>query len=91
MVTRRCAVAALWATMLSTTAFAAQTDITISMDKPPATPRLNGATVVAAIPGSPFLHTISATGQAPLTFAAAGCVLLWLSYLPGRATGKADP
>ena len=72
METRGFTLAAVWATMLSTTAFAAQTDITISMDKPPATPRINGATVVGSIPGSPFLHTLSVTGQAPLTFAATG-------------------
>jgi alpha-galactosidase len=72
MASRRSAVAALWATMLSTTAFAAQTDITISMDKPPATPRINGATVIGSAPGSPFLYTIPATGQTPLTFSATG-------------------
>ena len=53
-------------------AFSAQTDISISTTAPPATPRILGATVVASTPGSPFLHTISATGQAPLTFAATG-------------------
>ena len=72
MRTKTLALAVLWATMPSAPAFAAQTDITISMDKPPATPRINGATVVGSIPGSPFRHTIAATGQAPLTFAATG-------------------
>jgi len=57
---------------LGAPAFAAQTDITISTAAAPATPRILGATVLGATPGSPFLHTISATGQAPLTFAATG-------------------
>jgi alpha-galactosidase len=57
---------------LSHSAFAAQTDITISTAAPPATPRLLGAAVVWAVPGSPFLYTISATGQAPLKCEAAG-------------------
>jgi alpha-galactosidase len=51
---------------------AAQTNITISMTAPPATPRILGPRVFAAKPGSPFLYTIAATGQAPLTFAASG-------------------
>ena len=60
------------ATALGAPAFAAQTDITISTAAAPATPRILGQTVLGATPGSPFLHTISATGQAPLTFAATG-------------------
>ena len=51
---------------------AAQTDINISTTAPPAAPRILGATIIGAAPGSPFLWTISATGQTPLTFAAAG-------------------
>jgi len=50
--------------------FAAQTDITISTAPAPATPRILGATVVGSVPGSPFLFTVSATGQAPLKFEA---------------------
>lgn len=65
------AVTAMLATGLTAPAFAAQTDITISMDAPPATPRILGASILGAIPGSPLLHTISATGQTPLSFAAA--------------------
>src|SRR5450432_3884367 len=34
--------------------------------------RIHGAPVFAARPGTPFLYTIAATGQAPLTFAASG-------------------
>jgi alpha-galactosidase len=55
---------------LASSAIAAQTDITISTDAAPATPRILGARVIGATPGSPFLHTVSATGQAPLKFAA---------------------
>lgn len=53
-------------------ALAAQTDITISTAAAPATPQIHGASVVGSVPGSPFLFTVPATGQAPLTFAAAG-------------------
>jgi alpha-galactosidase len=54
------------------TAFAAQTDVTISMTAPPAAPRIQGPAVVGATPGSPFLFGVAATGQAPLAFAATG-------------------
>lgn len=53
-------------------AFAATTDISISTAAPPATPRILGAMVIGSTPASPLLYTISATGQAPLTFAATG-------------------
>ncbi len=38
--------------------------------KPPPTPRINGARVFGVRPGSPFLFTIPATGDRPMTFAA---------------------
>ena len=38
--------------------------------KPGPKPRINGARVFGARPGAPFLFTISATGQRPLTFTA---------------------
>ncbi|MBI4586129.1 MAG: NPCBM/NEW2 domain-containing protein [Planctomycetes bacterium] len=38
--------------------------------KPPREPRLNGARVFGVRPGSPFLFTIPATGERPMTFAA---------------------
>jgi alpha-galactosidase len=50
----------------------AQTEVTISTAAPPATPRILGPTIIGATPGSPFLYTIAATGQAPLTFTATG-------------------
>src|ERR1700729_891439 len=36
----------------------------------PATPRINGANVFGVRPGSPFLFTIAATGDRPMTFSA---------------------
>jgi hypothetical protein len=62
----------LLAAAFSDPVFAAQTDISISTTAAPAAPRILGATVIGATPASPFLYTISATGQAPLTFAATG-------------------
>ncbi|MGI6495453.1 MAG: glycoside hydrolase family 27 protein [Kiritimatiellia bacterium] len=38
----------------------------------PATPRINGARIVGARPGSPFLFRIPTTGERPMRFAAAG-------------------
>lgn len=52
--------------------WAAATDISISTEKPPPAPRILGPAVFAARPGSVFLYTVPATGQAPLTFAADG-------------------
>ncbi len=37
---------------------------------PPRTPRINGTTLFGVRPGSPFLFTIPATGDRPMTFAA---------------------
>ena len=45
---------------------------TISMAPAPATPELHGPFLYAARPGTPFLFTIPATGQAPLSFSAIG-------------------
>ena len=59
-------------TLRGRVARAAQTNITISMTPPPAAPRILGPRVFSAKPGSPFLYTIAATGQAPLAFAATG-------------------
>ena len=38
----------------------------------PDTPRINGATIYGQRPGRPFLYTIPATGDRPMTFAAQG-------------------
>ena len=40
--------------------------------KPAATPRINGPKVFGVRPGSPFLYSIPATGDRPMTFAADG-------------------
>ncbi len=40
--------------------------------KPPPTPRINGAKVFGVRPGHPFLFTIAATGDRPMTFSAQG-------------------
>ncbi len=53
-------------------AAAAQTDITISMAPPSASPAILGPPVLGSVPGSPLLYTIPATGAAPLTFSATG-------------------
>jgi alpha-galactosidase len=39
--------------------------------RPPVTPRINGARIFGVRPGSPFLYTVAATGQRPMTFSAA--------------------
>ncbi len=70
--TCRFALASLMTVALVHPALAAQTDITISMAPAPAAPRVLGAKLIGAVPGSPFLHTVSATGQAPLKFEASG-------------------
>jgi len=40
--------------------------------KPPLTPRINGTKVFGVRPGHPFLFTIAATGDRPMTFSAKG-------------------
>lgn len=46
--------------------------VTISMTPPPATPALRAPFRFGALPASPLLFAIPATGEAPLTFAATG-------------------
>ena len=56
--------------------------------KPSAKPRINGAKVFGVRPGSPFLFTIAASGQRPMTFAARGLPSsLRLDPDTGRITG----
>ena len=47
-------------------------DAVILTPKPAASPRINGAKVLGVRPGSPFLFTIAATGDRPMTFSADG-------------------
>ncbi len=55
---------------------------------PPATPRVNGPGVFGVRPGAPFLYTIPATGQRPMTFGADALpVGLALDAGTGRITG----
>jgi alpha-galactosidase len=52
-------------------------------------PRINGARVFGVRPGSPFLFTIPATGERPMTFAAKGLPPeLKLDAATGRITGQ---
>jgi alpha-galactosidase len=57
--------------------------------KPPATPRINGAKVYGQRLGRPFLFTIPATGDRPMTFSAEGLPDgLKLDEKTGRITGS---
>ena len=53
-------------------AHGAATDMTISMDQAPSTPKIHAPSVVSARPGSPWVYAIPSTGQAPLGFSAQG-------------------
>src|SRR5437762_2971893 len=55
----------------------------------PATPRINGPRVYGERPGRPFLYTIPATGQEPITYAAQGLPPgLTLEAQQGRISGS---
>src|SRR4051812_1830662 len=57
----------------------------------PATPKINGPRVYGERTGRPFLYTIPATGQRPITFTADGLPDgLKLDDKTGRITGKID-
>ena len=57
----------------------------------PATPRINGATVFGVRPGSPFLYTIAATGERPMTFSVKNLPRgLKLDENTGHITGALD-
>jgi len=59
--------------------------------KPPAAPRINGAKVFGVRPGRPFLFTVAATGERPLTFRADGLPAgLRLDEMTGRITGRVE-
>ncbi|HSB15917.1 MAG TPA: putative Ig domain-containing protein [Bryobacteraceae bacterium] len=56
--------------------------------KPSPKPRINGARIFGVRPGRPFLHTIAATGQRPMTFSAKGLPAgLTLDQKSGRISG----
>ena len=55
----------------------------------PATPRINGPDVFGVRPGSPFLYTIPATGDRPMTFSAKSLPRgLKVDSKTGRITGQ---
>lgn len=57
--------------------------------KPPATPRINGPRIYGERPGKPFLFTIAATGDRPMTFSADNLPTgLSLDASTGRITGS---
>jgi alpha-galactosidase len=59
--------------------------------KPPAEPRITGPMVFGVRPGSPFLFTVTATGEGPITFAAKNLPKgLALDEKTGRITGTLD-
>ena len=63
-------------------------DAVILTPKPPATPRINGARIVGVRPAHPFLYTIAATGERPMTFVATGLPAgLTLDATSGIITG----
>ena len=57
---------------LSPAPLMAQATAEILTPKPPAEPRVNGPKIFGVRPGSPFLFTIPATGERPMSFAAKG-------------------
>ena len=55
----------------------------------PATPRVNGPGIFGVRPGAPFLYSIPATGQRPMTFAVDGLPAgLTLDAATGKQLGK---
>jgi alpha-galactosidase len=73
----------------STRALAAPGDAEILTPPPPLTPRINGPTIFGVRPGAPFLYTIPATGERPMTFAVDNLPAgLALDSATGRITGS---
>ena len=59
--------------------------------KPSAQPRINGPSIFAVRPGSPFLYSIPVTGERPITYAVEGLpVGLALDADTGRITGSLE-
>ena len=62
---------------------------TILTPKPPLAPRINGARIFGVRPGHPFLFTIAATGQRPMSFSARALPSgLVLDPQTGQITGR---
>ena len=67
----------------------ARAEAVILTPKPGPQPRINGARIFGVRPGSPFLFTIAATGERPMTFAAEGLPEgLVLDPATGRISGR---
>lgn len=74
--------------ILPKAAAAAEPRLVLTPPPPPA-PRINGARVFGVRPGSPFLYTIPATGERPMTFGVEGLPEgLMLDTATGRITGS---
>ncbi len=59
--------------------------------KPPRQPRINGARIFGVRPGHPFLFTIPATGDRPMTFGVKGLpASLAVDAQSGQITGRLD-
>jgi len=59
--------------------------------KPPATPRINGARIFGVRPGHPFLFTIPATGERPMSFSVEDLPPgLSVNAANGQITGRLD-
>ncbi len=71
------------------TPVAAPPEIAVALTpKPSPQPRINGAKVFGVRPGSPFLYTVAATGDRPMTFAAQNLPAgLHLDPQSGQITG----
>ena len=85
-------IAALVGLLPSTELRAAQTDVVVSMAAPPPAPHLVAPATIGAVPNSPFLYTVPASGQRPMTFAATGLPAgLSIDSATGQITGSAGP
>ena len=77
--------------LLAGTGAASADQAVILTPKPGPAPRINGARIVGVRPGSPFLFTVAATGERPLTFAAEGLPAgLVLDPETGRISGRLE-
>lgn len=71
--------------------FAQVAPVSLTPPSPP-TPQIHGAQVFGVHPGSPFLFTVAATGDRPMTFSAEALPAgLALDTATGRITGTAPP
>jgi alpha-galactosidase len=72
-------------------ATAAKEEAVILTPKPGPEPRINGARIFGVRPGSPFLFTIPATGERPMSFAVEGLPAgLAVDVDSGRISGRLD-